>query len=218
MSGSNNFQLTATSSGAAEYQSSAPTWKSGLHQTPWSAILLVLIMLACMGTCAGIVIGSNNHTVVSWKSPPAVFLAFLSAVWNYSLGGVLAIGVAITWWRNARRGTTLETLHHIWNQGTGINDVSALLNPVSALRSSAAARKMLFLAWLVIAAQIANNPLLQEASHARATNVVVDDRMMLAITPRLPDGWLGSIQDAKTATIIGSRNGLSTVQNWWKNQ
>jgi hypothetical protein len=89
-----------------------------------------------MGASAGIIVASNSQTVSSWKIEPAVLLAVLSSVWNYSLGVVFGISVSITWWRTASRGTTLESLHYIWNQG-------AVLNPISALRSSAAARKVI---------------------------------------------------------------------------
>jgi hypothetical protein len=210
MANSNNVKSMATSSVAAESQSTAPAWQPGFRQTPWSAMVLIFIMLACMGASAGIIIGSNSQTVASWKIEPVVLLAVLSSIWNYSIGIVLGISVAITWWRTALRGTTLESLHYIWNQG-------AVLNLLSALRSSAAARKVVLLAWLVISVQIANNPLLQRSNHIEAQNVVFQDTMTLDITPRLPDGWLGSIQNASTATIIGSRDGLSTVQEWWKN-
>jgi hypothetical protein len=167
-------------------------------------------MLACMGASAGIIVASNGQTISSWKIEPAVLLAVLSSIWNYSLGAVFGISVSITWWRTASRGTTLESLHYIWNQG-------AVLNPISALRSSAAARKVVLLAWLVVSVQIANNPLWQRSTHIGTENVVVQDSMTLDMTPRLPDGWLGSIQNASEASIIGSRDGLSTVQDWWKN-
>src|SRR5208282_4098521 len=110
----------------------------------------------------------------------------------------------------AFRGATLESLHYIWNQG-------AVPNPIPALRSGAAARKVVLLAWFVFSVQIANNPLLQRSTRIGTQNVVFQDSMTLDMTPRLPDGWLGSIQNASEASIIGSREGLSTVQDWWKN-
>jgi hypothetical protein len=212
MANSNNVKstVTPTSSVADESQSSTPTWQPGLRQTPWPAIVLIFTMLACMGASAGIIVGANKQITDSWKVGPTVLLALLSSIWNYSLGAVLGISVAITWWRSALRGTTLESLHYIWNKG-------AVLNPISALRSSAAARRVVLLAWLVVSVQIANNPLLQRAIRTGAENIVVQDSLTLDIVQRLPDGWLGTVEDASTATISGSRNGLSTVQQWWNN-
>jgi len=194
-----------------ENQLNASAWRPGFRQTPWTAMVSVLMMLACMGACAGIIIASNKQIVATWKIAPAVLLALLSSIWSYSLGVVLGISVAITWWRTALSGTTIESLHYIWDQGAG-------LKPISALRASVDARKVTLLAWLVVSVQIVNNPLLQRSTRTKVENVVIKDTMMLDMTPQLPDGWLGSIQNASSATIIGSRNGVSGIQKWWWNE
>lgn len=191
--------------------SSAQDWRPGFHHTPWSAMILILIMLACMGASAGIIISSDKQTVVSWKVQPAVLLAVLSSILNYVLDAALAISIAITWWKSALRGTTLAHLHHIWDRGAGFS-------LISALRVGVDARKVTLLAGLVAAAQFVNNPLLQRSTHIRTENVVADETIVLNITRRLPDGWFGSIQNASSATIIGSRNGLSNTQEWWWNK
>jgi hypothetical protein len=139
-----------------------------------------------------------------------VLLALLSGIWNYSISVVLGISVAITWWRCASRGTTLESLHYIWDQGG--------LNIISALRAGFHARIVVLLALLVTAVQIINNPLLQRSTHIVAEDDIFEDSMMVHIAPQLPDGWLGSIQNASTANIIGSRNGISDIQAWWWNE
>ena len=110
MANSNNVKSMATSSVAAESQSTAPAWQPGFRQTPWSAMVLIVIMLACMGASAGIIIGSNSQTVASWKIEPVVLLAVLSSIWNYSIGIVLGISVAITWWRTAHLLLDVATL------------------------------------------------------------------------------------------------------------
>lgn len=80
------------------------------------------------------------------------------------------------------RGTTLKSLHYIWDQGTG-------LNPLSTLNASVDARKAVLLAWFVASVQIVNNPLLQRSTRIKAENVVFKDTMMTDIH-RLLDGWV----------------------------
>jgi hypothetical protein len=190
---------------------SSSSWQPGWRQTPWFTMISILLMLACMGAAAGIIIGSNGQIVGKWWIDPAVILAFLSAVWNYSLGIVLARSIAITWWRNALNGTKLESLHYIWDQGA---------NPFHALRSSLAVWRVLLLAWLVFAVQIGNNPLLQRSTRIRAATIAVQDKLSLDSAPRLPDGYLGVIIPPITnsGSVSGSRNGLATTQDWWWNR
>jgi hypothetical protein len=191
--------------------SNSPHWRPGLRQTPWIAVMWILTALACMGASAGVIIGSNKKTVASWKISPAVLLAVLSSILNFALYAALVIGVAITWWRSALWGTTLPQLHYIWDRGAGFSFIKAL-------RSGVDARKITLSTALIAAAQFANNPLLQRSTNVRADNIVTDETMALNLTRQLPDGWLGSIQNASTATIIGSRNGISSFQGWWLNK
>src|ERR1700736_565899 len=108
--------ITPSSDATEDSRSTTPKWRTSL---PWMAILLVLLVLACMGASAGIIIASNNQTVASWKVQPTVLLAVLSSVLNHALSTALYISVAITWWRSTLRGTTLARLHSIWDHGTG---------------------------------------------------------------------------------------------------
>src|SRR5271155_3165279 len=104
MANSNVKSHTSVTSGGP---SSAQDWRPGFHHTPWSAMILILIMLACMGASAGIIIGSDKQAVASWKVQPAVLLAVLSSILNYALSAALSISVAVTWWRSVFHGTTL---------------------------------------------------------------------------------------------------------------
>jgi hypothetical protein len=194
-----------------ESLSCASGWQPGWRQTPWLTMASILLMLACMGAIVGILIASDGQIVGTWKIEPAVLLAFLSSAWNYSLGIVLARSVAITWWRSALKGTTLESLHYIWDQRAGPN-------PFYALQSSLIAWKVVLLAWLVVSVQIINNPLLQRSTRIGAENIAVQDQLTLDIAPSLPDGFLGTVEIALEAGISGSRNGLSTTQDWWWNK
>jgi hypothetical protein len=106
-------------------------------------------------------------------------------------------------------GTTLESLHYIWNQAGGLDFFSSLL--------STKARKVVLLAWMVALAQIVNGPLLQRSTRIVSESVVVEDYMTLDIARQLQDGWTGVTSDASAQDIIGSRNGIGAVQGWWKN-
>jgi hypothetical protein len=171
----------------------------------------ILTVFACMAACAGIIVGSNKKAVASWKISPAVLLAVVSSILNYALNAALVIGVAITWWRSVLIGTTLPQLHYIWDRGAGFTFIKAL-------RSGADARKITLSTVLIIAVQLANNPLLQRSTSIRADNIVTNQIIPLNLTRQLPDGWLGSIQNASTSRIIGSRNGISSFQGWFLNK
>lgn len=167
-------------------------------------------MLACMAASAGITIISNNQAVTSWKVNPTVLLAFLSSIWSSSITVVLTISITITWWRCASHGATLETLHCIWNKGFGLGRFSALCSSISAGRVAVSA-------WLVILVQIAHNPLLQHATRTVIAEAVVPDNITLAMSPQIPDGWMGTIYNASAGSMIGSRSSLSAIQDWWMN-
>jgi Protein of unknown function (DUF3176) len=185
-------------------------WLPGLRQTLWSALVLVLIVLVCIGASASIIIVSDKQDVASWKVQPTVLLAVLSSVLNLALSAALSISVAITWWRSVFRGTTLAQLHYIWGSGEGRSFIPALIAGFDA-------RKVALAAAIVAMVEFVNNPLLQRATHIRTLDILTDEPMMLDLAQRLPDGWTGIIQNATTMTMIGSRHGLSTVQEWYWN-
>jgi len=122
----------------------------------------------------------------------------------------LSIGVDITWWRSALRGTSLECLHFIWDRGEGCSFISAF-------RAGFDARKVALAAVIIATVKFINNPLLQRATHSTARDTVTDETIKLNIAQRLPDGWTATIGNGSSITVIGSRHGLSTVQAWWRN-
>ncbi|KAH8688990.1 hypothetical protein BGW36DRAFT_365524 [Talaromyces proteolyticus] len=182
-----------------------------MHNTPWATIILIFIMLCCMGVSAGVIVVSNNQAVDSWRISPAVLLAFFSSVWSSSLAAVLTMSITITWWRYASRGTTLETLHCIWKRGFAIRYLSAL-------KSSPIVRQVVLVAWIVIITQVAHNSLLQRSSQTTLSNAIVPDNITLDIMPQIPDGWLGYVYNATQGIMVGSRNSLSSIQDWWMNK
>ncbi|KAH8699031.1 hypothetical protein BGW36DRAFT_358540 [Talaromyces proteolyticus] len=173
-------------------------------------MVLSTITLLCMGASAGIVIYSNNKLVSSWSIDPSVLLALVSSVWSGSLGRILMISVTIAWWRYAISGATLETLHYIWKHGFGLKSISAFF-------SNSTTQKIALLAWLVTLAQIIHNPLLQRSTRTTASEIVVPDNITMNIKQQIPDGWFGWVLNASSHQIIGSRNGMGIMRDWWTN-
>jgi len=205
-------EATITPSSDASRGSTTPgNWRTNLRHTPWIAIILVLLVLACMGAATGIIVISNNQTVESWKVQPAVLLAVLSSILGHGLSGALYTGVAIIWWKSALRGTSLERLHYVWGYGTGY---AALPNIFAGID----ANKVALVYAMVAIAKFVNNPLFQRSTQTVAYNVVTNDTMMLDVKQRLPDGWAALIGNGTLDTMIGLPNGLSTYQAWYRNE
>ncbi|QKX58220.1 uncharacterized protein TRUGW13939_05341 [Talaromyces rugulosus] len=179
-------------------------------QAPWPALLLTLIALVCMTAMAAIVVISNNKPVASWAIGPAVLLAFFSSVWSGSLTMLLTMSIAVIWWRAARQGSSLESLHCIWNKGLG-------LRYISSLRTNSAACWAVLLSWLVIVAQIAHNPLLQRSTRTAVHQTTASDDLTLSVASKIPDGWIGSVQDASIGRIVTYPNSTSVIRDWWLN-
>jgi hypothetical protein len=198
------------SSPAEDHHSKSPASRSGLLQTLWWAIVLTIIIVACIGASASIVIVSDTQAVTSWKVQPAVLLAVLSSVLNLALAAVLSMSVAITWWRAFLQGTKLANLHYIWEHGTG-------LNPIPALCRDVYARKVVLVAGIVAVVKFINNPLLQRATSIIAYDSVTNETIQLDITQRLPDSWPGPIQNSSMQLIIGGPHSLAAAQGWWSN-
>jgi hypothetical protein len=187
-----------------------PAWQPGLRHTPWPAIALLLIILACMGASACIVAISDQQAVASWMVQPTVLLAVLSSIFNFALGIALSMSVAIAWWRSALHGTTLARLHYIWDHGTGYSFAPAL-------KSGFDARKVVLITAIIAIVEFVNNPLLQRTTQNTTQNVITNETMKMDLVQRLPDGWTGYIGNGSAITMVGSRFGLSDVQQWWRN-
>lgn len=178
------------------------------QRTPWPTLVLIVLMMICKTALAVIIVVSDGQPVDSWRVSPAVLLALLSSLWSSSLAFVLTMSTTITWWRSASEGATLETLHCIWKRGLSIWHLSAL-------RSSAVVRRVVLVAWIVIISQVAHNSLLQRSTQTSLSQMSYVDNMTLDVQTHIPDGWMGYIYDNQT--IVGSRNSLDSIQDWWLN-
>ena len=177
---------------------------------PWLALVSSIAALACSVASACVVIISHNQIVTSWKIQPAVLLAVFSSVLNAAFNFALTTGVTIVFWLCASRGTELSELHYIWNRGEGISFIHAF-------HAGSDARRVALVTAFVYMVQFVNGPLLQRSTRQTARDYITNHPMLLDLALQLPDGWTGSIGNGSSSTMIGSRNGLSDIQQWWWN-
>jgi len=132
-----------------------------------------------------------------------VLLSVVSAIFIIALEGLMAIGLAISWWRSISHGTTLKRLHFIWN---GMN----IFNIIPAFMAGMDTRKVAFAAIAIALAKFLNGPLLQRSTRAKNFNVRSDVPMRMLIAPKIPNGWYGT-------QGVSTTPGLVTLQNWYLN-
>src|SRR5215472_13780227 len=75
-------------------------------KTPHIVVIFVLIVILCMVIAALIIHffdgqpAVNNHP----ERQPASLLAVVSSISNFSMGVLVSMGVAVSWWRSVLRG------------------------------------------------------------------------------------------------------------------
>ncbi|KAF2496769.1 hypothetical protein BU16DRAFT_341390 [Lophium mytilinum] len=173
------------------------------RHTPWLAFILIFCILSSMIVSIAIVTASDNDSVKNWRFQPAVLLSIMTSIFIVSLEGLVAIGLAISWWRSIANGTTLKRLHFIWNG-------SNMLNIIPAFMAGVDTRKVAFAALAIALAKFINGPLLQRATRARIFKIQSDIPMSMLIAPKIPNGWFGTHS-------VDTAPGLQTMQNWYLN-
>lgn len=182
-----------------------------LRQTPWLVIFCIVVLLASMVVSIAIIALSNDQPVKRWKIQPAVLLSVMSSIFTLTLEALVAIGLAICWWRSAAHGTTLKRLHYIWN---GMN----VLNFVPAVIAGVDTRKVALTAAAIALAKFANGPLLQRATHTRNPEIAVDVQMKIHLAQQIPDGHFGPRDDGPFgASVFLDQNSLASLQEWYFN-
>ena len=156
-------------------------WRPGIRRIPWSAFLALLVVFLSAPTSAAVLVISNGH-IADWKVQPSVLLSIISGIKSSALLYALWKGVAISWWRAALHGTTLEHLNRLWFSGTSTS---------SAVFSIRHARKLGIASIFTTVAAIAVSPLLQKASHPRLLNVAQEVDMEIYLPTKLPSGFAG---------------------------
>jgi hypothetical protein len=184
------------------------TWHpSFFRRAPWLGISALIAAIGCAIASAIIIIISDQHPA-DWRFEPSVVLALLSAIATAFLFVVLHSGVTITWWRAVSnpRGTSLATLHHIWNHGGG-GGLSA------AFFAGRNVNKVAIASILICVASVTYSPLLQRASHTRsmALSTNVTKSIELAQTWR---DELGGI-NGDDRNIVLNLPFLEAIQDWY---
>lgn len=184
-------------------------WKpTFFRQAPWIAIASLLLAFLCAAASA-IIITISDNAVAKWRFQPSVILAFLSAVASALLLIALRYGVTITWWRAviAPQGTSLANLHCIWNYGGG----GGILPALFAGRNM---NKIAVAAVLIAITSIAYSPLLQRASHTRATTRTSNSTLFINMAKDFPIDAGGTIADNGEPGINPTM--LAAMQDWYR--
>jgi hypothetical protein len=152
----------------------------------------------------------DNHP----ERQPASLLAVVSSISNFSMGVLVSMGVAVSWWRGALRGTTLQRLHLIWEHGSGWRVISALLAGFDS-------RNVAILATVASIARFTGNPLFQRAATRLASSDFKNDmQIKINVPQQLPDGWMyyrsGNVEDANF-TLYGGPFESSFFRGWYFN-
>lgn len=149
-------------------------------------ILLGLIPLSMLAAFL-IVHIADGDAISSWRISPAVLLALISSLVNICLGTVLSFGVAVRWWCavSRERGTTLKSLHLIWERGVGVG-------LWSALKIGKDARRVALAALIVAGVKFGANPLLQNALGTERRMIVENIPMRIGVADHISDGLFGT--------------------------
>ncbi|CZR56407.1 uncharacterized protein PAC_06295 [Phialocephala subalpina] len=153
-----------------------------------------LISISLFGICLSIfasalvVLRSNNQPVKSWNVRPSVMLAIVSSTMSALLSFLLSNGIAIIWWRSARRGTTIEHLHQMTNRGI-------LFQPhkwKSRLFSDRGFSTIVFGTCAICIVGFATQPIAQQSTRTRTSDIMTDNvPMKIDILPQIPEGLSG---------------------------
>lgn len=84
---------------------------------PLSGVLSMLLAIASILACLGVLESSDGAAVSSWGIQPSEYLAVFTAIANLAMRYACIQGVVIAWWTRAHRGSTLSRLHWDWRSG-----------------------------------------------------------------------------------------------------
>ncbi|KLU85050.1 hypothetical protein MAPG_04082 [Magnaporthiopsis poae ATCC 64411] len=190
--------------------------------TPWLVILAFTASLGCLGGAIAIVITSDGKSSSAWLPvsfvEPSVLLAILSGVFNACQTLALTGGVAIVWWRAAQKETSWSALHYIWNKGEWkLNRLWDAIRLDDGGWEWDVIRVMLAFA-LVVAASVASNPLLQQASKAVAEDNRRQETWRWQVQPRIKDGWVGTAESSLATNLSASAELQAVAAAWWLNE
>jgi hypothetical protein len=119
-------QVNTVSLDSEERTFGDPQWRTGMKaRFPWTGFTALCTILLCANSSVIILVLTDGHKQQPWaeKIGPSVWLSAFNGIANICFGIAIANGVAITWWRKALRGATIEELHRSWQFSASIKDV-----------------------------------------------------------------------------------------------
>lgn len=186
--------LKTTASNQEIYEASIPhlnppllgkPWRTGyLRNVPWLGIGSLLLVLSSTIASAILLGVSNGDAISSWRVPPSVVLAILSAISTGCLSFSLASGLNVSWWHNMLEGAPLAETHRYWDHG----------NSIWAAMTAGRRFSLLSIAKLLVAlAAIAEGPFIQQASTISTREVSRTLSLQAALAANLPSGYTAEV-------------------------
>ncbi|CCC07899.1 unnamed protein product [Sordaria macrospora k-hell] len=178
-----------------------PWMSGGLRRFPYSALLPLVLSVACTGAAIYIVLSSDGQPVDgqwSGKMQPGVLLAYTSTFANTFLGVAFAEASVICFWSRAvkNEGMPITNLHYYWAGSTGV------VGAVKALSGKRAVRVSL-VCLLVAITSLLRGPLMQRASSVQTVSVLDTGKIDLAIMPNVSSDWAGYVTDTSLSGYGG---------------
>lgn len=98
-------------------------WKPGFWaQFPWTGIGALVGVLICSAAAVIVVNVSNGRAKSQWKlhAAPNVLLNIFTSIASILITMAVSQGIAISWWRKALKGATVEQLHNSWSFSSSV--------------------------------------------------------------------------------------------------
>lgn len=164
------------------------------------AIFASVALLSLAG-CVLVVYFVHGKTVGIWMGiQPNVILALLAAIFGFSVKIIFLAGVTIVWWRTLKDGTTLATLHYIWNKGMG----ESMSETLMAVRQSPRAKWVILVFLGVTAVDIWDGAIMQRSVKPVNANLHQDYESIFHLADHIQDGWTGTVSHGFFGNLIWS--------------
>ncbi|THY96242.1 hypothetical protein D6C92_04001 [Aureobasidium pullulans] len=197
--GKETTQTHTVSLDSEEHNLSDSQWKTGVRaRFPWTGFIALSTVVLCAVSSVVVLLVSDGKSQIHWskKIAPNVLLSGFNGIANICFGVAIANGVAITWWRKALKGATIQDLHRSWAFSSSIKDIVFYGKYFNFIALAALAAKL----------TIIDGILLQ-----RATSTVVGDDPGRNITI---DAWANTTMPY-TGVIGGRSNDVSYLLDWF---
>lgn len=101
-------------------------WRPGFWaQFPWSGIGSLVGVVVCSVAAVLVIAESNGKAKSEWKlhAAPNVLVSIFTSVSSILVTMAVSQGIAISWWRKAMKGATVEDLHNSWSFSANIMSI-----------------------------------------------------------------------------------------------